>query len=293
MKFSESGLPSHRLVESAFEYSQKNILSRVNDEVRIFTQQVNMSFTQNLMMLDLEKQAGGMSDEEYKREKEQMDRLREQQIKIGPQLIEKELRNIFVTRRVGPAKELVTHADAPGPELLAAVMLVDCVRSPLDYKNVAEKFGPGVADLVAEIVHIDAYPSERVQNLGRAGVDTKRAYTALMISSMEQVLAQVERAAKAKPAQKIVFPPGQEEQIFSDARLIWGADPKLEKRFLDAFNKASTAVSSPYRLEVDAAGALEFVKGATAGPGPKIDPKKPKPNDPKPPGNGSIGGDVF
>ena len=38
-----------------------------------------------------------------------------------------------------------------------------------------EEFGGTVAGLVAEVAHIDAYPTERSENLKKAGADTKRA----------------------------------------------------------------------------------------------------------------------
>ena len=288
MDFTSSGLPKNKLIEEAFNYSRANAQGNQKEALKSFQQQIEIFHTQQLMMLDLEKDEGGMKDEEYKANKKQLDQMRDEQLKMGPALISRELENMFDQRRVAPAKIVAQHADVASPELIAAVLLIDCVRSPLDYKNIVSKFGETVGGLIAEVVHIDAYPSERDTNLSKAGPDTKRAYESLLITSLDQIVLQLAKAAKENPGQKIMFPPGQEEQLYGDVKNLWGNDKKLDSRFLAAFNKASDAASSPYKLEVDNAGALELVKG-------QISAKKPGPKPPKPkgPGDGNIGGDVF
>lgn len=286
MNFTESGLPKHQLIEDAFDYSRTNAKGNQKEALKSFQQQIEMIHNQNLLMLDMEKDAGDMKDDEYKRNKQALERMRDDQLKMGPALITRELENMFEKRRVGPAKIAAANADNATPELVAAIMLIDCVRSPVDYKNVSAKFGEGVAGLIAEVVHIDAYPSERDVNLSKASGDAKRAYQSLLITSLDQIVDQIARAAKENPGQKIMFPPGQEEQIYNDIKNLWGNDKKLDAKFLAAFNKASDSAGSPYKLEVDSAGALELVKGSVkAGPGVK--PPKPKGPD------GGIGGDVF
>ena len=287
MNFTESGLPKHTLVEDAFNYSRTNAQNNQKEALKSFQQQIEMIHNQNLLMLDMEKDSGDMKDDEYKRNKMALERMRDDQLKMGPQLIARELDNMFEKRRVGPAKIAATSADSASPEVVSAIMLIDCVRSPLDYKNVSAKFGDTVAGIIAEVVHIDAYPSERDTNLSKASADAKRAYQSLLITSLDQIVDQIQKAAKENPAQKIMFPPGQEEQIYSDIKSLWGNDKKLDKRFIDAFNKASDLAQSPFKLETDASGALDLVKG-TVKSGPGVKPPKPKG-----PGDGGIGGDVF
>src|SRR5690606_16857291 len=155
----------------------------------------------------------GMPQADYDREKKNLERARDEQLRAAPMLIARELNNMFETRRVGLAREVMAHTENPSHELVAAVMLIDCVRSPLDYKNIADKFGNGVAGLIAEVVHIDAYPSERTENLTKAAPDTKRAYLAMLVTSLDGITKQIERVSKSNPMQKIMFPPGQEEQL--------------------------------------------------------------------------------
>jgi len=288
MDFATSGLPKNKLIEEAFNYSRANAQSNSKEAFKSFQQQMEIFHNQQVMMLDMEKEDGSMSDAEYKANKKALEDMLNQQLKAGPAIIARELENMFDTRRVGPAKIAAQHSDNASPDLIAAVLLIDCVRSPVDYKNIAAKFGDNVAGLIAEVVHIDAYPSERDGNLSKATPDTKRAYESLLITSLEQISSQIAKAAKENPGQKIMFPPGQEEQLYGDVKNIWGNDKKLDSRFMQAFNKASDAASSPYKLEVDNTGALELVKGQVA-------PKKggPKPPKPKGPGDGGIGGDVF
>jgi hypothetical protein len=287
MDFKASGLPQNKLVEEAFNYSRANAQGNAKEAMKSFQQQIEIIHTQQIMMLDMDRDQNSMSDAEYNKAKKDLEKLRDEQMKMGPALITRELENMFEQRRVGPAKTVAAHADAASPEVLAAILLIDCVRSPVDYKNVVAKFGEPVANLIAEVVHIDAYPSERDANLAKAQPDTKRAYESLLITSLEGIVAQIARSAKDSPGQKIMFPPGQEEQIYSDVKNLWGNDKKLDKKFMDAFNKAASAAASPYTLEVDNKGDLELVKGMVKKPG------GPKPPKPKGPGDGGIGGDVF
>jgi hypothetical protein len=285
MNFDDSKLPKHQLIEDAFDFSRANAQSNQKEALKSYQQQIEMIHNQNLLMLDMEKDAGDMKEDEYKRNKISLERMRDDQLKMGPQLIARELENMFERRRIGPARIAAQNADAAAPELVAAILLIDCVRSPIDYKNVSAKFGDNVAGLIAEVVHIDAYPSERDVNLSKASANAKRAYQSLLITSLDQIVDQIARAAKENPQQKIMFPPGQEEQIYGDVKNLWGTDKKLDARFLEAFNKASDAASSPYKLEVDAtSGALELVKGTVkSGPGIKKPPQPPV----------GPGGDVF
>ncbi len=286
MDFKSSGLPQVKLVEDAFNYSRANAQGNSKEALKSFKQQIEIIHTQQMMMLDMDKEQTGMSDNEYKKQKKDLETLRDEQMKMGPALITRELESMFDQRRVGPAKTVAQHADAASPEVLAAILLIDCVRSPLDYKNIAATFGDKVANLIAEVVHIDAYPSERDTNLAKAAPDTKRAYESLLISSLEGIVKQIQASAKENPGQKIMFPPGQEEQIYGDVKNIWGTDAKLDKKFMDAFNKAAGAAASPYTLETANDGTLELVKGTAKQTGPK-------PPKPKGPGDGGIGGDVF
>lgn len=286
MDFNASGLPKNKLVEEAFNFSRANSQGNSKEALKSFKQQIDMIHTQQMMLLDADKE--GMSDAEYKQQKKELEQLRDEQLKMGPGLIVRELENMFEQRRVHPAKLVAANADAASPELLSAILLIDCVRSPLDYKNIATKFGDTVANLIAEVVHIDAYPSERDNNLAKASADTKRAYEGLLITSLEQIVKQITQQAKENPGQKIMFPPGQEEQLYDDVKNVWGNDKKLDKKFMDAFNKAAGAAHSPYTLEIGLQGDLELVKGSVKPTGPKP-PKPPK----GPGGPGGIGGDVF
>lgn len=292
MEFKDSGLPQNKLVEEAFNYSKANALAGEKEMLKNVQQQVGMIFDQQKHMLDMAKRTGELSPEEYEDEKKNLEKQRELQMNAVKPMVQKSLIELFDSKRVGPAQELVKNAENASPEVLAAVMLVDCVRSPIDYENIEKKFGSAVAGIVAEVTHIDAYPSERVENLQKAGTDTKRAYLSLLVTSLESISKEISKTAR-NPLQRVMLPPGQEEQLYNDATPIWGTDKKLDARFVEAFNKVAKGVQSVFRLEVGTAGDLQLVKDPSLAAGPKLlgGPKGPKP--PKPPGNGGIGGDVF
>ena len=284
MKFHESGLPENKTIEEAFDYSYTNAMSYKTEALKSFTQQIEMMHMQHVAMLDMEKINGNIREEDYKREKEAMDKMRDEQLQMGPLAVEDELNFMFQQRRLGPAQEIQSHSDKASPELIAAVLLIECVRSPIDYQRVAQKFGESVAGMIAEVHHIDAYPSERNTNLAQAGSDTKRAYMALLITSLDQIVEQSRMMAQMNPPQRIAFPPGQEEGLYENASLLWDNDKKLDARFVESFNKAAAATNSPFRMEVDAGNRLGLVKGTLTPPR--------NPNTPSS-GPNAAGDDVF
>lgn len=287
MKFHESGLPKNKIVEEAFDYSYANVMSYTNEAMVDFTRQITEGYLQNLDTLNAEKKAGNMPDEEYKREKKELERVRDAQLKMGPPIIEKELNKMFKLRRLAPALEILHNSDKSSPELMAAVMLVESVRSPKDYLRVVEKFGETIGGLVAELQHIDAYSSERGKNLSQAGSDTKCAYIAVIITSLDQIVAQFQQMAKMNPKHKIAFHPGQEEEIFANVKLLWGNDKKLDQRLVAAFNRTAEMTASLFRMEVNSSGELELVKN-------NLKPPSGGPGNPSGPGGKSgLGDDVF
>lgn len=288
MKFHESGLPKDKLIEAAFEYSHAFTLKSRKAAMRDFTLQIDEIHAGQLKALDDTKQSANMPESEYKRQKEALEKLRDENMKLGPPLVDQALETVFVARRVNPALEILNHSETKDPEVIAAALLCECIRSPKDFKAITGKFGERVAGIAAEIAHIDAYPDEREQNMAEASADAKRVYLAWLSASENGIADQVRQAAIARPNEKLALPPGHEKQLYNDAAQLWGVDKKLDARLVDAFNRVAEATGSAFRMEVDEKGELGLVKGsATAA---ARDDNKPK--GPKGP-NGGIGGDVF
>jgi len=285
MKFSESGLSHNRVIEEAFNFSQEGIKSITVELLESFTEQVNTFYADDLEVLNASKKLGEISDEEYEREKAELARIRDTNMKMLPRVAAEEAKNIFRRRSVAPALEIQNNSEKSSPELVAAAILAHAVRSPVDYQKMAAKFGPAISGLVADLLHIEAYPSERAANLAAAGSDTKRVFLAQMVSELTQILEQAEKLAKRQPPQKIMFKPGQEQTLFGNVKVLWGNDKKLDQRMIEVFNSAARITTSPYKIELDAKGKLELVQGAIGTP-----IKKPRPKGPKGP---IIGDDEF
>lgn len=292
MEFKDSGLPQTKLVEDAFNYSKANTLAGEKEMLKSVEQQVGMIFDQQKTMLEFAKQSGNLTKEEYEEEKKNLDKQRQLQMNSLKPMVQKSLGELFDAKRLKPAQELAKNAESASPEAIAAVLLVECVRSPIDYENIEKKFGSAVSGIVAEVAHIEAYPSERTENLQKAGADTKRAYLSLLITSLDAVAKEVAKVSR-NPLQRVVLSPGQEEQLYNDAVPAIGTDKKLEARFVETFNKFAEGAKSIYRIEVGTAGDLQLVKDPALAAPQKLLPGPKGPKPPKPPGNGGIGGDVF
>jgi hypothetical protein len=286
MKFSESGLPDNTIIEEAFNYSLAFTKALHTEIMGAFTQQIDGFHLQNLQALEAAREEQGLSDEDYEQEKAELENMRSEQLKIGPQVVAEELENIFRTNCIGPALEIQNHSDKATPELVAAAMMINCVRSPVDHRQVAEKFGAGVSGVVAEVLHIDAYPATRDTALAAAGSDSKRAYLALLTSNLTRMAEQAEMMAQMPMEQQAAFPPGHEEALFSTVSLVWGNDKKLDQHLVDIFNRATLVMDSPFKIEINAQGTPELIQGVVGLPMTR----NPRPRGPKGP---TIGDDAF
>jgi hypothetical protein len=273
MKFEDTKLPGDKLVEDAFNYAQDYNKALAPELLAQFKQQVESRYATDLLFLNEDKEAGQIDEDKYNASKSRLDMVKEAQLKQLPRIVDQQLENIFTTAKLGPVQEISNHSDNATPALLAATMLVDCVRDPVDYKKVEGTFGGAVGGLIAEILHIDSYPGTLLASLSDASADAKRIFMAGMSSSLNTVAEQVK---KLPPGQMLRFPPKQEETMFSQAKVIWGNDKKQDARLTDVFNKAAEAMNSNYRLELTAAGAPDLVESIRKAP-PKMlpGPKKP------------------
>lgn len=296
MNFDQSGLPPIQLVQDAFTYSLNYVKSGYDEMFKDFERQITRAHQANLQMLDEAKRQSNMTDEEYKRERAEMEEMFKQQMQVGPKLVSNELNKKFARDHLVPARELFKNTEKATPEILAALLLVECVRSPKDYKEIEKSYGPVVGNLVAELIHIERYGAQREENLGKASPDIKRAYSVQIIVSMMSAAEQAGQLLKR--GRKPTFPEGHVEELFDTIKLVWGTDKNLDDRMLLVFNKTVELLSAKVRLQKDQDGDIALV--------PVAPPKPPKPpttppnnggkNLPvvrKPPGNGSIGGDVF
>ncbi|HYD17134.1 MAG TPA: hypothetical protein VEF76_01480, partial [Patescibacteria group bacterium] len=98
MDFTASGLPKSKLVEEAFNFSRANSQGQSKEALKSFRQQIEIIHTQQLMMLDMDKEQSNMPDAEYKQQKKELEQLRDEQLKMGPGLIARELEHMFEQR---------------------------------------------------------------------------------------------------------------------------------------------------------------------------------------------------
>lgn len=288
MQFNESGLPKDKLIEQAFNFSRAFTQKARKMALQDFNRQMDEVHATLIADLDKEKVAGRMPEGDYKRQKEMLEKMHDDQLKQGPALVEQALEGMFVARRVNPALEMAKNSETPETDLIAATLLCECIRSPKDYQVMTQTFGARVAGLAAEIAHIDAYPEDRAANMTEASADAKRVYLAWLSASTNNITEQITRAKKERPEEKLALPPGHEKQLYADVQPLWGVDKKLDARFLDVFNRLCEASGSAFRLEVDDKGSLNLVQGSLS-PAGRNDGTKPK----GPKGPGGIGGDVF
>ncbi len=291
MDFSQSGLPNDSLLESAFNDSFTNIMSRKDEELENLLTQVEQQIAQQMKQLNQALAMEQIDEDEFEMHKEQLERTRKAYQQQGPGLVVKALEEAFVSERLAPALIVLNNSLSASTEVMAAVLLVQTVLSPKDFLAVQAKYGPAVAGVIAELEHADVYPLKCNDTISQADAETKQAFLALTVSALEGIAEKVKEAKAAKPPQKVKLADGEEERIAGKAEAAWGTDAKLEKRFVAIFNSVAASVNSEYHAEIGNKGDLQLIKGGN----PPASPSNPskKPNKPSGPGNGTIGDGVF
>jgi hypothetical protein len=268
MKFQSTGLKQDPIVEAAYDYALAHARNLASEVSALIKAEINLGYQKQLDALNAAKDSGQLDEERYKGVKAQLDKSLEFELKRLPLTVAQEISFIFDEKTLAPALELQEHSENTAPEVLAAALLLESVRDPLDYQKVESRFGGAIAGMVAEILHIDSYPGDGEANTKAASSGVKRILMANLASGLDQVLVQVE---SLPPGMVLQFPPKQEEKIYSQAKLLWGNDKKQDLRLRDVFNRAAEVVESPFRIEVKAGKPL-LVKESEGGP------FKPNPN---------------
>lgn len=274
MRFEDTGLTKNTLVEDAFNYAQEYNRSLAPEVALQLKQRLEQDYEKRLAGLDQAKEAGQVDEEAYKKYKASLDASMDMQVKRLPLIAKQQLELMFNKAKIAPVLELQQHSENTSPALLAAALVLDTVRDPVDHQKLDAKFGSTVSGLVAEVLHVESYPGTIDQGLSNASADAKRIFLAGLSSSLDQVVQQI---SKLPPGATLQFPPKQEETMFNQAKTLWGNDKKLDARLVSVFNKAATALASPYRIEVAANGTPTLTETAVVQPqqpgrkkGPKI-----------------------
>jgi hypothetical protein len=224
----------------------------------------------------------------------------EQGKKVGPIIMKKQVEQFFRTQRVALAQELA-QAGSASPDVMAAALVMDCLRSPVDAKNIAAALGDGIAGLAGEIAHIRAYPEEQGTLIQSASDDAKRLYMAIMIVEFSNLKRDAQKMKKDMPEAAMSFSEGREQELHKNLMTLATADAALAKRAVATFNDVARELGSRYQMETGADDSIFLVKGDAPrinDPSRLLPPKdggddKPKPPKPNGPSNDGWGTDAF
>ncbi len=273
MRFEDSGLKDDMLVESAFNYAQSYTQSLGKEMLLGYKQLIDMDYQDELDMLEEDLEDGIITHEVYDQEKSILEIMRAEDMKeMIPSDLDGEINRLFRNNCVGPALEIQNYSEKSSPALIAAALLSSCVRDPIDCKKIEEAFGSNIAALVAEKLHVEAYPARREENITAISPDAKRIFMAHLANDFREAAG---AAKKHRPGEKAFLPSDLVNGAFTDASLLWGNDKKLDGRVVSIFNQAAQTLSSAFRIEVDEKNALELVRTTQKIPTKKKPGKKP------------------
>ena len=270
MRFQDSGLVNDKLVERAFNYAQAYTQSLGKELLMNYKNAVTQNYEIEFRLLDLDLKDKIITPEQYEKEKAVLERERARDLQAAtPETIRNALERMFRNNALGIALEVQNHSDKATPAQIAAALLAQSARSPIDCKKIGKEFGEAIENMVANIVDVGVYPVERDEKTAAANDDTKRLLMAGLTNRFRKA------AGNLEPANKVSLQPGKAEEAFQEIKPLWGVDKKLDSRLVSVFNQVATTQKSSYTLEVNEKGLPVLINNSTPPP-PKTGPvKKP------------------
>ena len=248
LSYNNTGLPENDKIKKAYDFGVKAHVKRFDEELTVANKSIKAQLEQQFEMM---KMSGQYNEEQLKelkkQQKQAMNTIRDQ---VEAQLLA--TRDVdFKSRVVEPAKA-IADVDADAENVVSAILVLETVRSPKDYEALKAEVGEDVANIVAEILDMEAYPSEQSTKLSTMSDDSKRAHLAIMVGGLSSL---AEMAQQLPPGQQLMMVGGRDaaRQKVEFASSVRGIDSKLDDKFVEAFNEATKVVDMGVRVEVDAA----------------------------------------
>ena len=267
MKFEKSGLPDHALVKKAFELGWNNQKENASYQIEHAMRDIDYETDARKRQLSARGSAGQIPLDRVLHEQRKLDEQKEQVKKQAVEGLTAASEQYFMHNIVGPARLAVKVAENPTPQLVAAALLRESVRSPVDFETIRDDFGTEVSDILKNYMHLEAYPTEKEKKLPAASEDVKRMSLIMAIGSMQSMLNVADKVAQQmlmeqtiQPGQeiKVMMVGGDQEarRMVRTAELVRGTDKKLDEQFVAFFNKLSTKVDIGIKVEVGADNKL-------------------------------------
>ena len=306
MKFEKSGLPNHDLVKKAFDLALLNQKDRYDYQTQHALRDIEYEADAHKRQLSALGNAGQLPLDKVISEQRKVDTQKEQAKQQAIDGLAMQREQDFSHNIVGPARLAAQVSENPTPQLIAAALLRESVRSPIDFEKICTNFGTEVSDVLKNYMHLEAYPTEKEKNLPASTDDVKRMSLIMAIGAMQSMISVAEKVTQQMMMEQQIQP-GQEIKVMmvggdSEARrmvrtaeLVRGTDQRLDEQFVSSFNKMSGKIDVGIKVEVGADNKLvvrevprEGFDGMINGGGPDQPP--PNFNNPGNPGGPSSGG---
>lgn len=290
MRFENSGLPNEPLIQKAFELSWKSAKKRAVSDVMQ---------TISLIKKDVDSQVKALEAQGLQVPKGDLQAQIDAAVAKNTQIIMAQRDEDFKNRVINPALKLASAKASP--EAISASLVVDTIKSPLDYELVVKTLGTVTSNIVAQYIDMVIYQSEESDKLLNAKEDIKLVHLAILVSDMEEMSSIKVPAGKVP---QLVGGLGTAKRWFTLGKISRGLNADLDKGFVDTFNKLGVIFGLNVKATVNPTGGLVLMKKrqkSIAAPKTNTPPngnppavqKKPTPKPGNPSGPKSLGKPVF
>jgi hypothetical protein len=269
MKFSQSGLNNHPLVEQAFNTAYAKATQGDNFDAAL--QQVKRNMESWYSEMRQFHQKTSFDNTELERKKKRLDGEYNAYLSGAEAVARDVLEGDFSLLNLRPAQEILDYAENTPPHVVAAALLLPGIRSDDDVKSIAAAFGAETGGLVHALYHIkddpdlDVYteqdledfkddpvdPQWELDRLTVASAEVKTVYLARMTVLMQHEIDTTKAAMRQDSKADIALETGREEKTYGLANAVARINPEMDRRFRDAFNELASLTSSSLRLAVD------------------------------------------
>ncbi|MCE9507016.1 MAG: hypothetical protein K8R48_01705 [Alphaproteobacteria bacterium] len=270
MKFSQSGLNNHPLVEQAFNVSYARAtqgetfdatLQKVKQKMENWYNET-WSFYQTTSYDDKTEMAN---------RKKRLDGEYEGYLSRAGTVAQEVLEGDFSLLNLRPAQEIIDYAENTPPHVLAAALLLPGIKSDDDVEKMTADFGAETGELLHALYHIkddpdlESYsaqdledfkddpvePQWELDRLTAASPDVKTIYLARMTVLMQHEIDTTKADLRQDSKADVALEAGREEKVYGLANAVARINPEMDRRFRDAFNELASLTSSTLRLAVD------------------------------------------
>lgn len=261
-RFEDTRLPNRPLVREAYDYAVGKFEQRVSEKMPVLLKDIERQVQGQIMQLNRMAQEGRIPAERLALE---IDGLQDV-LRGAPGRIRTESAESFRQAIINRAEMIGATKNGTDADVVTA-LVVEVVVTPAETREVTAKFGADVGEIIHDVLHYRAFPSDRDVVLPALGDAAKKFILVNVVKELEGFMTAVEEAANMPKEMRGLVQPmlngmdivGYVNDMVPLVRSIAKTDAELTDRVVTTFNTLADRINMNARLRMDEAGDVRIV----------------------------------